>query len=107
MGIGTNKSYARLQVRVAVKKGILKKLPCKVCGIKARLQAHHEDYSKPLEVVWLCATHHYDLHQKENPPHKLYNHMALERHILKRFKELKPDNKTNSEFLEILLDSRI
>ena len=34
---------------------------CKVCGGKAH--AHHEDYAKPLEVVWLCPVHHSELHR--------------------------------------------
>jgi hypothetical protein len=36
--------------------------PCKVCGDKA--QAHHHDYSKPLEVEWLCQKHHGLEHRK-------------------------------------------
>ena len=43
--------------------GRLKRLPCEVCG-EARSQAHHPDYSKPLEVVWLCQTHHKQLHSQ-------------------------------------------
>ncbi len=27
---------------------------CESCGVKAKLDAHHEDYSKPMEVRWLC-----------------------------------------------------
>jgi hypothetical protein len=40
----------------AVKRGEIKYQPCEVCGEKA--QAHHDDYSKPLEVRFLCRTHH-------------------------------------------------
>jgi hypothetical protein len=27
-----------------------------------RIEAHHNDYSKPLEIVWLCLYHHHKLH---------------------------------------------
>lgn len=36
--------------------------PCIVCGKKA--EAHHEDYSKPLKVVWLCGEHHREEHKR-------------------------------------------
>ncbi len=35
--------------------------PCH-CGEKA--QAHHHDYSKPLDVVWLCVKHHNEEHKR-------------------------------------------
>lgn len=47
--------------RRALKLGTLRQLPCERCG-HPRSLAHHEDYSKPLEVIWLCATHHRRLH---------------------------------------------
>lgn len=31
---------------------------CSKCGIKCKPDAHHPDYHKPLEVVWLCKTCH-------------------------------------------------
>jgi hypothetical protein len=34
--------------------------PCWVCGEKA--QGHHPDYSRPLDVVWLCVKHHRQAH---------------------------------------------
>lgn len=37
-------------------------LPCERCGAKAH--AHHEDYDKPLEVVWLCPIHHKQRHRE-------------------------------------------
>jgi hypothetical protein len=52
------------KVRRAIKCGFIKKIPCEVCG-SLEVQAHHEDYSKPLEVIWLCAFHHMKLHYEK------------------------------------------
>lgn len=52
---------ARMKVYHAVRNGKLKKMPCEVCR-ELKVQAHHNDYTKPLEVVWLCVTHHKELH---------------------------------------------
>ena len=58
---------AREAVHCAIKSGRLKKQPCIVCGAKA--EAHHSDYSKPLDVDWLCRKHHalWHLHYKPGP----------------------------------------
>lgn len=37
--------------------------PCEVCGEKAI--RHHDDYSKPLEVRFVCPVHHKALHRGE------------------------------------------
>jgi hypothetical protein len=50
----------------ALRKGILKYAPCEVCGIDdSSVQAHHDDYNKPLEVRWLCSWHHAEHHKNE------------------------------------------
>ena len=54
---------ARQIVRMAVVGGILIKQPCAECGA-LKVQAHHEDYDKPLEVVWLCGPDHHKLHKE-------------------------------------------
>ncbi len=46
----------------AIIKGNLILGPCVECGTTEDLHAHHEDYSKPLEVTPLCGTHHRQLH---------------------------------------------
>jgi hypothetical protein len=51
------KYAARTAVGNAVRDGRLAKLPCEVCG-SSESQAHHHDYSKPLDVRWLCFKHH-------------------------------------------------
>lgn len=47
------KNRARQMVSRCVRSGILKKTPCSLCG-NENVQAHHADYSKPLDVVWVC-----------------------------------------------------
>ncbi len=44
----------------AVRTGKVTPAPCWVCGAKA--EAHHPDYSRPLDVVWLCVEHHRQAH---------------------------------------------
>ena len=46
----------------AIRDGRLIRQPCEVCG-SARSQAHHDDYSKPLDVRWLCSKHHSEHHK--------------------------------------------
>lgn len=49
---------ARNAVSNAVRDGRLIRQPCEVCGTTERVQAHHHDYTKPLDVNWLCFQHH-------------------------------------------------
>jgi hypothetical protein len=51
---------ARQKLRRAVANGLVRKLPCFTCGNNA--EAHHPDYSRPLDVVWLCPEHHRQAH---------------------------------------------
>lgn len=55
-----NRMKANQAVTRAVRAGKLKKQPCWVCGEKAL--AHHPDYDRPLDVVWLCQPHHKQAH---------------------------------------------
>lgn len=60
-----HKSLARAKTRNAVKAGkIVKPNHCSNCRKEAPLQGHHEDYSKPLEVQWLCDSCHKHTHGK-------------------------------------------
>jgi hypothetical protein len=47
-------------VHRAIKSGKILKQNCIICGDLA--QAHHDDYTKPLEIIWLCAKHHKERH---------------------------------------------
>jgi hypothetical protein len=60
-----NANRDRLRVKWAVKDalkaGKIQKLPCLVCG-EIKVEAHHTDYSRPIDIVWLCKPHHIELH---------------------------------------------
>jgi len=49
----------------ALRRGILTKGPCEVCATTTRIEAHHPDYTKPLDVMWLCRIHHREQHLSE------------------------------------------
>tara|TARA_R110000787_G_scaffold56390_2_gene129641 strand:- start:768 stop:1175 length:408 start_codon:yes stop_codon:yes gene_type:complete len=55
------KYKAQSAVNNAVRDKRLFKKPCEVCG-EEKVHGHHEDYSKPLEVIWLCPIHHKEIH---------------------------------------------
>jgi hypothetical protein len=56
------KRIARSAVSNAIRDGRLFKQPCQVCS-SSKSEAHHLDYSKPLEVIWLCKLHHEEAHK--------------------------------------------
>jgi len=62
-----NKEKARVHklVRKALDSGDLITEPCEICN-SLKVEAHHEDYSKPLDVTWLCRTHHRERHMEIN-----------------------------------------
>lgn len=57
------KDKAQHLLAYKIKRGEIKKQPCEVCG-ELKVDGHHEDYTKPLEVIWLCRQHHKDHHRK-------------------------------------------
>jgi len=59
-----DKMLARQKVRWALKSGKLTKPAlCSQCKANYPLEAHHDDYSKPLEVRWVCRGCHANIHR--------------------------------------------
>lgn len=56
---------ATTAVASAVKKGTIVKLPCFVCG-NTKVEGHHPDYDRQLDVIWLCTKHHAEVHRDYN-----------------------------------------
>lgn len=58
----------------AILKGILTPEPCEHCGSNGKMkdgrnevQAHHDNYNKPLDVRWLCQKCHHEWHKVNTP----------------------------------------
>jgi hypothetical protein len=59
------KCAAHQAVVRALKSGkIIRPEKCQVCGSKEKLNAHHHDYNKSLDVIWLCVPCHKKVHSK-------------------------------------------
>ena len=53
------RNRAKVRVCTALKLGLITKPKvCSLCGKEKRLNAHHNDYIKKLEVIWLCHSCH-------------------------------------------------
>lgn len=61
---------AAIATGAALENGTLVRQPCEVCGTQRYIDAHHDDYSKPLEVRWLCRSHHKQHHIAESKQHR-------------------------------------
>lgn len=55
------KVRAQILLHNAVARGKIARQPCERCGAP-RADAHHEDYTKPLDMRWLCRMHHRQRH---------------------------------------------
>ena len=61
----------------ALKRGDIKKEPCKVCG-NLKVQAYYKDWNKPLKVVWLCKKHHIEKSVKTRRKRNLLGRQAVQ-----------------------------
>ena len=66
LGMPEHEKKARIKCRSdtnhAIRQGKISRKECRVCGEIA--EAHHEDYSKPFEIDWMCMRHHRQYHTK-------------------------------------------
>lgn len=61
---------AQNKLEKAIARGEVVPRPCEVCGTEGTMadgrrlvQAHHDDYSRPLDVRWLCQPCHHEWHK--------------------------------------------
>lgn len=63
--VSTIRKKAYSKVIQSLKMGRLKRKSCQHCNSTMKTHTHHKDYSKPLDVMWLCPSCHKIEHNKE------------------------------------------
>ena len=58
------KNSARAYLRIYLKRGKIIKGNCVICGTSEKIEGHHHDYHKPLDVTWLCRSCHSKKHKE-------------------------------------------
>jgi len=58
------KRWAHMALRSAVRRGLVVQTACENCGAE-KSEAHHPDYSRPMQVKWLCRPCHKAEHRRE------------------------------------------
>jgi hypothetical protein len=61
-------SRSRFPDKISARYTAGKKVPlqsCVICNTTEGIHRHHNDYTKPLEVVFLCSKHHGEIHRKQ------------------------------------------
>lgn len=104
---------AHSAVAAARRRGELVKQPCEKCGSVDRVEAHHDDYSKPLEVRWLCRFHHDGEHYgKPSPgasdPNVCVHNIRMDRETWTKFKSrCSAEGMTATSVIRLLLGHAI
>ena len=58
--IARNNAVSKLNYNLKMRR--VTKKTCEICG-EIKTEGHHDDYTKPLEVRWLCKKHHESFHK--------------------------------------------
>lgn len=72
------KKQAKVDLANAVKYGRIKKpSSCESCGVECKPHGHHDDYSKPLDIRWLCVKCHVNFHNHVREKQRELDSMGL------------------------------
>lgn len=56
------KQQVRASIGHAIRDKRMTRSSCEQCGSGLQVEAHHSDYTKPLEIIWLCRKCHEAVH---------------------------------------------
>ena len=59
-------SPEKSKARVLARETFINKVAvCEVCGKAFAKHRHHKDYSRPLDIIWVCVSCHQKIHSKQ------------------------------------------
>jgi len=62
---------AHIMTRNAIRdKRLPQKFECSICQSTKKIEAHHDDYTKPFDIRWLCEQCHKSWHKQHTPIYK-------------------------------------
>jgi len=64
-GEARKRDACRSKLNTYIKRGKIQRGPCEKCGTTKDIEAHHDDYSKALNVRWLCRPHHVEFTKQD------------------------------------------
>lgn len=76
-GKNKNKVHAKRKLNNAIEHGTIRRGLCVCCGRSENVDGHHEDYSKPLDVIWMCRSCHMK-HHRGNHGKEVFGQLHLE-----------------------------
>lgn len=60
------KEQAHKRVARAIRSGkLVKPTRCSQCSSNEKIEGHHYDYDKPLDVIWVCQPCHNNIHREK------------------------------------------
>lgn len=105
-----NPTRAHTAVQMAINSGALvRPSQCQACGRDGlKIHGHHRDYSKPLDVEWLCPKCHGAAHRamRNRPPHKTAGILMNQQLAsdIDEWRRQQPDLPNRSEAIRRLID---
>jgi hypothetical protein len=101
------KQAARKTLAKAVRYGrIVRPDACQKCGAITEIHGHHPDYSKPLEVEWLCRSCHTDAHRGDARRHGGRRSIELDPELLEAMQATQAQFAESAAVTNALRDER-
>ena len=82
--------YVRQMTESAIRRGELSRsTTCDLCDAKdCEIDAHHVDYGKPLEIIWVCSICHGKVHRKNHKLNPENNKQTPLPEVCKKYEEV-------------------
>lgn len=83
------RTYVRqLTNRAVQKRELIRSRTCELCGKDKKIEAHHIDYGKPMQVTWVCKKCHIEVHKPQHALNPKNNPQSPMPYIVNEYKKI-------------------